>query len=196
MKKIIILTSLVIIVLFFSKFSFAGETKWVDIQKQESEILIGDTFIVNAKNLTYQNESNAKNNTLWNWAYSPSGSTIVNISWYRLQKGWMVYDRNVYLPKKQINWLVGKGLYKWNGKRKGFKSHKHLSNFRPFILKESGDYCFIFGVHFSDNNINYKEKGAPFAVLEGYICRPSKDFSESEIHNYINNVGVRDLREL
>ena len=186
----------ILIIFSLSKYSFAGETNWVDITMQESEILIGEGFIVDANTLTYEDDANAKTHTLWHWAFKPSGNITVNISWYKLQKNYYVNKNKVYLPKKQINWLVGEGKWKWNGKRKGFKSHKRLVNYRPFILKEYDDFCFLFGIHFSADDAQYVDSSIPYAVLEGYICRPSKDFSESEIHLYINNIGIKDLRIL
>ncbi len=192
MKRVLIF----LIIFSLSKYSFSKETNWVGITKQESDILIGENFIVDANALTYENEANAKKRTVWNWVYNSSGNITLNISWYKLQKDYYVSKNKVYLPKKQIDWLVGKDKWKWNGKRKGFKSLNRLVNYRPFIQTKYNDFCFLFGIHFAQHDAQYKDSDLPYAILEGYICRPSNDFSKSEIQQYINNIGVRDLREL
>ena len=111
----------------------------------------------------------------------------------------MVYDYPVYLPKKRIKFRFGFGKdrpFKWTAKKVGFKSLGTLVNYRTFRDNKYDEDCFIFGLNITDENQQYKQANAPYAVLEGYSCRNTGTFTNEEIKIIINNIGIKKIRNL
>tara|TARA_Y100000590_G_C15285900_1_gene850623 strand:- start:164 stop:733 length:570 start_codon:yes stop_codon:yes gene_type:complete len=187
-----------IISLISCKSVFAWDTDWQQISKGKALVYFGDDFadiVVDPNNLTYEKDFGAPSHTKWEWIWNSSSGPTVAISFYLLAKDWFIYKDPVYTPRKRITEYFGVNQFKWEKKAQAFKSHERVAKYRKYTDTEYNSNCFIFGIHFAEENANYKQTGAPHGILDGYICRDA-EFTKDEIKDIINSIGVKKLREI